>query len=123
MRADLIATGIEFTRLSIVYHVMSSIKLKRPCEVSCPDDIYDKDLILKPTLVWENNMKVIYTPNNVWPSFYQAIFERTLNSLSEYGGEIENIYNIGDVVGHVMTTPARDSKGRFANPGQIELFS
>jgi hypothetical protein len=46
--------------------------------------------------------EVCFAPVNVTTEFYQGIFDKTLKNYSEYKGERQHIYNIGDVVGKVV---------------------
>lgn len=102
MKIDLIATEIEFTRFSIIYHVKANDTFFEDLVVVSPDDIVNKDLILKVTSVSPKSMKVVYTPSNCIPEFYQAIFDRTIHDISEYQVERKYIYEVGEVVGHVL---------------------
>ncbi|MBT10585.1 MAG: hypothetical protein CMI02_00940 [Oceanospirillaceae bacterium] len=101
---DLIAERIEFTKFFIVYHVRPSITLINGYmgHVVAPNDIFEKDLILNPTLISHNNMKVVYASSNVTPVFYQGIFEETLRNFEEYETEKKEIYHVGDVVGKLI---------------------
>lgn len=102
----LIATEIHFHFHSIVYDV----KIDSDKEIKdifgtcvCANDIKNKDLILKPTLLDSNNMQVVFTPANMVPHFYEAIFKKILHNLSEYKVEKDNIYRVGDIVGYLLS--------------------
>lgn len=73
-----------------------------PNIVLCADDICDKDLILKPTVISENSMKVVFTPSNVTSEFYQRVFEESIKGYDEYRTNKKDIYDVGDVVGYVI---------------------
>ena len=103
MKIDLIATEIEFTRFSIIYHVKANDTFFEELVVVSPDDIVNKDLILKVTSVSPKSMKVVYTPSNCIPEFYQAIIAGTIHEISEYEIERKYIYDVGDVVGHAIS--------------------
>lgn len=101
----LIATNIHFNFHSIVYDVRldSNKDIGNSIGFSvCSFDIKDKDLILKPTILDKDNMRVVFTPANVIPHFYEAIFKKVIRHLSEYEVEKKNIYNIGEIVGYIM---------------------
>ena len=101
----LIATKIHFHFHSIVYDVKidSNEEIKdRFGTVVCDNSIKNKDLILKPTLLNKENMQVIFTPANVIPHFYESIFRKVINNISEYKVEKNNIYNVGEIVGYIV---------------------
>lgn len=102
----LVAKKIIFKRFSIIYEVSCEEKLGQQgfYPVMCPSDIFEKDLILKPTFISQKEMKVIYTPSNVTPEFYEKIFDKTISNYEEYYIEKEFIYDIGEVVGVIVVT-------------------
>jgi len=102
MKIELIATDIGFTAHSIIYKVEFPKGLNGIGVVFCPNDIKDKDLILKPTFIDKKNMEVIFTPSNVTSHFYQSIIDGTIRNINEYAVEKKNIYDIGDVVGFIL---------------------
>lgn len=101
----LIATSIDFTFHSIVYTVKYekdvSVNLDRA--VYCPNDISDKELVLKPTLISLDNMKVCFGLHNLTPQFYQQILNKKIKDYQEYEPELKNIYIIGETVGFILT--------------------
>jgi len=104
-KIPLIAKSISFTQFSIVYDVKIDIIEEDwfLSPVYCADDISDKELILKPTIIQKNTTKkVVFTPSNVTPHFYQAIIEKKIQAYEEYKVELENIYKVGDVVGYII---------------------
>lgn len=104
MKVNLISTKIEFTKFSIVYHVKlaNDQKLKSIHYVSANEDIVNKDLILKPVVIHEGHMKVIFTPSNMIPAFYQGILEESIHDIDEHVIERQYIYEVGEVVGSVL---------------------
>ena len=98
----LVAEKIEFTKFSIIYHVKANVDISSPQHVSSPFDVINKDLILKPTLVSKDCMKVVYTPSNCVPEFYQAIYDKTIRNVSEYEIERRHIYEVGEIVGYIL---------------------
>lgn len=101
-KIGLIATSIRFTNFSIIYDVELKEKIKEVFSiVTCGQDIADKDLLLKPTIIEKSNMSVIFTPSNVTPHFYQSIYDKSIRNYHEYETERGNIYNVGDVVGYI----------------------
>jgi len=101
-KIKLIATDINFTQHSIVYSVKFLDNLNHSGVVVSDNNIKYKDLILKPTYIDKENMEVIFTPSNVTSHFYQAIIDKTIKGISEYDVEKNNIYAVGDTVGHVL---------------------
>lgn len=101
-KIGLIAHKIEFSKFSIIYHVKSDVEITSQHHVSSPDDIVNKDLILKSTIVSKDCMKVVYTPSNCTPEFYQAIFDKTIRNVSEYVMERNQIYNLNQIVGYIL---------------------
>lgn len=104
-KIGLVAKSIRFTNFSIIYEVQLqgySGDISEPLPVICRNDIANKDLILKPTIIDKTNNDVIFTPSNVTPHFYQAIHDKTIRGFDEYKVEYDNIYKVGDVVGYVI---------------------
>jgi hypothetical protein len=101
-KIELIATDINFTFHSIVYTVKQNSKIKRSGVVCCANDISNKDLILKPTLVDKTNSKVVFTPTRVIPHFYQGILAETIRDVDEYRVALQDIYKVGEVVGYIL---------------------
>lgn len=101
-KIGLIAVDINFTQHSIVYSVRFSDNVDHTGIIISDNSIKHKDLILKPTYIDKENMEVIFTPSNVTCHFYQALFDRTIKSIHEYSVEKNNIYAVGDVVGHII---------------------
>ena len=98
----LIATKIEFTNFSIVYTVKFDGDYGGEGVVFCSNDIKNKDLILKHTLVDSENMEVIFTPSNVTPHYYQAILSNNIRNSGEYDIDKKGIYSVGDIVGYII---------------------
>lgn len=101
----LIAEKIIFTNFSIIYQVVTPDAMLHKTNkyfICSPDDICEKDLILKPTLLSAENMKVVYTPNNVTPHFYQNLLDKSINNYDEYKTELKYIYAVGEVVGFIL---------------------
>lgn len=103
MKTFLIATSIDFTPFSIIYHVDCEVQFTDSKPVYCPEDIFEKDLILKSNLISSGNMTVVYTPNNVFPSFYEDLMDNDKKSLEEFKNELRNIYQIGDIVAYTLS--------------------
>lgn len=97
----LVAEKITFTRFSVIYHIEDNPKIKEAVPF-CPDNIKDKDLILKPTLVSRDDLRVVYAFSDVTPHFYQSILDGSIRNLSEYETEKANIYLKGDVVAYIL---------------------
>lgn len=104
-KIGLICKSIKFTSFSIVYNVEFDIKEtsihSNTGVVFCSNDIQDKDLILKPTMISPESMEVIFTPSNVTPHFYQSIYNGTIKNINEYEIEKRNIYGVGEIVGYI----------------------
>jgi len=105
-KIGLIATEIEFTFFSIKYKVKyddgrKTFQKDKIGPVSCSEDIGNKDLNLKPTILSEN-MEVIFMSIYMTPHFYQGLLDRTRKDFSELRDELNNIYKVGDVVGYIL---------------------
>lgn len=100
----IVVESISFTFFSIVYKVklQNNKKLGSPEPFYFNNNVKDKDLLLKPTLLDENNMEVICTPNNVTPHYYEAIISKTISDYDEYITELNSIYVTGEVIGYVL---------------------
>jgi len=101
-KIELIATEIYFTFHSIIYRVKFKNEINASGIVFCINDIKDKDLILKQTMIDKNNMEVVFTPCRVMPHFYQSIIDGTIRNIDEHATERKDIYSIGDVVGYIL---------------------
>lgn len=64
--------------------------------------IKDKDLILKTNYIDDDSWEVCFVPVNVTPQFYQDVLRGEIRNADEYRREINDIYNIGDVLGYVL---------------------
>lgn len=121
----LICESIDFTFHSIVYKVRADASEDFKGVVSCVNDIKDKDLILKPTIVSKDSLEVIFNTLYVAPHFYQNILNKSLRNLSEYKEELDKIYVPGDVVGYVLqefeVKKTRKKKSVKENPNQFKL--
>jgi len=103
-RIKLIVESIEFTFFSIVYKVKTEkkIDLQNPTPFYCNNNIKNKDLLLKPTLIDNNNMEVIFTPNNVTPHYYESIIKKIIKDLDEQVSELNSIYISGEEIGYIL---------------------
>lgn len=104
-KIGLIAESIYFTNFAIIYNVRLSESVLENINpiILCCDDICRKDLIIKPTALSKENMRVVFTPSNVTPQFYQDLLNKSLKNHQEYKTELKYIYNVGDVVGYVFS--------------------
>jgi len=98
----LIATGIEFTFNSIVYEVEPEQKVSGKYIPACADDIQDKDLVMKPTVISDSNKKIVFATNFATPQFYQGLLTKTTANADEYSNELKKIYGIGDTVAVIL---------------------
>lgn len=101
-KIELIATEILFTDFSISYKVRINHPQKASGVVFCHENIKDKDLILNPTFIDENNNLVIFVVTNVTPHFYSDILDRTIRGFDEYESELDKIYAVGETVGYII---------------------
>ena len=106
-KVGLRANKISFTNFSIIYAVELDQDVVFSDSmfgvISSPNNIGNKDLILKPTLFSNENKEVIYTPSNVIPHFYQSLYEGVKkNLIDEYEVERNFIYKVGDIVGYIL---------------------
>lgn len=101
MRIPLIATEIIFNSFTITYRVQVNEDVFLNHIPFCADDIKTKELILLPVLITRDNMEVSFSLSSAFPSFYQSILDETLFDVEEYRTEINNIYQVGDIVGYI----------------------
>lgn len=94
------AKSISFTFNCIVYEVEVPENCFGP--VFCSNDIKNKDLTLKPTLIDSNNSEVIFSTDNVTPQFYQSILDKSIRGYDEYKTEKDKIYLPGEIVGYII---------------------
>lgn len=98
----LIATGIHFNFHTIVYDVEPEHKISGKYIPACANDIDNKDLVMKPTVISEQNNKIVFATNYATPHFYQGLLNKTTTNADEYANELEKIYMVGDVVGVIL---------------------
>ncbi len=118
----LIADSISFTNFAIIYNVRlfeGVLENINPI-ILCNDDICRKDLIMKPTALSKDNMRVIFTPGNVTPQFYQDLLNKSLKNHQEYQTELKYIYNVGDIVGYVIEKEANNLNGLNGHTARID---
>ena len=105
-KIGLIATAIEFTYFAIVYKVRyeggsGKYNPKLQGIVACNEDIKEKDLNLKPTILSEE-MEVVFSTVYMTPHFYQSLLEKTRKDFEEYRTELNNIYHVGQKLGYIL---------------------
>lgn len=93
----LIATEVSFTRHSIIY----TVENKHEGVVVCHNSIADKDLVLKPTIITPSNNKVVFVCMYVTTGYYQDIMNGSVHNIEELLVDLNNIYQVGEVVGFV----------------------
>ena len=106
-KVGLIAYEIEFTYFTIVYKVMFEtghklLKNRMTGIVVCSEDIKNKDLNIKPTILNGKYMQVIFHTLYTTPHFYQSLLNKTRKDYNEYKNELKNIYKVGDIVGFML---------------------
>ncbi len=106
-KIGLVAYEIEFTYFTIIYKVKyekeyKDLKNYRAGIVACAEDIKNKDLNIKPTILYGKNMEVIFHALYATPHFYQSLLNKTRKDYHEYKNELKNIYQVGDIVGYIL---------------------
>lgn len=104
-KIGLIAENIRFTFHSVIYDVYFAeaiLDSSYNLPIYCGSDIAKKELILKPTLLSENKMEVVYGLYNMTPQFYQQIINKKIRNYEELRVELKNIYVAGETVGYVI---------------------
>ena len=108
-RYPLVVEAIDFNMYSVVYAVgfedKTAAKRFREGDVlffEVHKDISTKDLILKTNTISLSDMRVVFTPCNVTPHFYQGILNKTLHNVEEYESELDAIFTEQDVIGYAI---------------------
>jgi len=102
-KIGLIVKSIRFTEFSIVYKV----ELQKPASFSSTpfypnENIIDKDLVFDGSLLCSTSMQVSFKSSNMTPLYLQALLTKKLPSYEEHNSDIDNYYNINDLIGFVF---------------------
>ena len=101
-RINLIATKISFNFNCVIYDVEVKTDKNIAGVVTCVNDINEKDLVLKPTIIDNENKKVIFSLDTMTPHFYESIINKTIKDYNEIAFELDKIYKVGDIVGCIL---------------------
>ena len=102
-KIGLIVKSIRFTEFSIVYKV----ELEKPASFSSTPfypnkNIIDKDLVSDGSLLCGISMEVSFKSSNMTPLYLQALLTKKLPNYEEYNSDIDNYYNVNDLIGFVF---------------------